>query len=430
MVIKKYYICLLVCLSSMIHGQARDASDPLLVIVLMIKNEEQVIEQTLQPYVDAGIQSFFIFDTGSTDNTVEVTKEYFAKRNTQSAFIEQEPFIDFATSRNRALQLAQQKFPSASFFLMPDAEWYMHNVQGLIEFCHKEKNNKEPVYLVRIGDDNFEFYTPRLIRAASNVQFIGAIHEVLNCSAGSKVPSTVFFALQPSSAGKEKSAQRWLRDVDILLKKYQENPLDSRNLFYLAQTYSCLGKWEQAYKYYWERTRLIGWPEEDYVALYKLAMVAEHLADKHNPASWAEPLHYYLQAYSKRPQRAEPLVKIAQHYLDLDNMHLAFCFARQACMIDYPQDDILFVEKELYDYTRYDILGRCAWYVGQFDIGEEAARNALKVRPYMSHLHKNLAFYVNRRTSLEEKSAPSFFENIISRCCLLYNKIMPATISE
>jgi len=378
--------------------------DPLLVIVLMIKNEEQVIEQTLQPYVDAGIQSFFIFDTGSTDKTVEVVKSYFTEHALHAACVAQEPFIDFATSRNRALQLAQQKFPNAQFFLMPDAEWYMHNAQGLIEFCHKEKNNKEPVYLVRIGDDNFEFYTPRLIRAASNAQFVGAIHEVLNCSTNSKVPSTVFFVLQPSSAGQEKSAQRWLHDVDILMKKYQENPFDSRNLFYLAQTHSCLGKWEQAYKYYWERTRLTGWPEEDYVALYKLAMVAEHLADKNNPASWAEPLHYYLQAYSKRPQRAEPLVKIAQHYLNLDSMHLAFCFARQACMIDYPQDDILFVEKELYDYTRYEILGRCAWYVGQFDIGEEAVRNALKARPYMNHLHKNLAFYVNRRTSLEEKS--------------------------
>jgi len=33
--------------------------DPLLVVVLMVKNEETVMRATLQPYVDAGINSYF-----------------------------------------------------------------------------------------------------------------------------------------------------------------------------------------------------------------------------------------------------------------------------------------------------------------------------------------------------------------------------------
>ena len=50
--------------------------DPLIVIVLMVKDEghiereEPVIIETLKPYVDAGIDAYFIFDTGSTDNTI------------------------------------------------------------------------------------------------------------------------------------------------------------------------------------------------------------------------------------------------------------------------------------------------------------------------------------------------------------------------
>ena len=55
--------------------------DPVLVVVLMVKNEAKVIEDTLQPYIDGGIKHFFIFDTGSTDNTVEVTQECFKKNN-------------------------------------------------------------------------------------------------------------------------------------------------------------------------------------------------------------------------------------------------------------------------------------------------------------------------------------------------------------
>ena len=39
------------------------APDPF-VVVLMVKNEESVIEKTLEPFVHTGLQSFLIFDTG------------------------------------------------------------------------------------------------------------------------------------------------------------------------------------------------------------------------------------------------------------------------------------------------------------------------------------------------------------------------------
>jgi tetratricopeptide (TPR) repeat protein len=395
---KTFFLVVLSCSSALPIAAA-----PLVVIVLMVKNEEQVIEQTLQPYVEAGLQSFLIFDTGSTDATVARTQNYFEQHNIKSGYIEQEPFIDFATSRNRALELAEQKFPDAAFILMPDAEWYMHNVQKLIEFCRAEQNKTESSYLVRIGDTAFEFYTPRLIRCASHVRFVGAIHEVLNRVTSQKVPTEVYFELRASSAGKGKSAQRWRRDVKILQKRYAENPSDARNLFYLAQTYGCLGDWENACIYYRERTKLNGWAEENYVAFYKLACALEQAFDMTEANHWMTALHYYLQAYTLRPQRAEPLVKIAQHYLEANNVDLAFCFAVQACRIPYPMDDILFVEKELYDYTRHDILGRCAWYVGEYEMGEEAVRTALKARPDMPHLQKNLAYYVDRRERLQKE---------------------------
>ena len=61
-------------------------NDPLLVIVLMVKDEQDFIQPTLQPYVDAGIKNFFIFDTKSTDSTVEVTREFFKKNNIEPPY--------------------------------------------------------------------------------------------------------------------------------------------------------------------------------------------------------------------------------------------------------------------------------------------------------------------------------------------------------
>src|SRR5579871_5674089 len=61
--------------------------NPILVVVLMVKNEETVMRATLQPFVDAGIHSYLIFDTGSTDNTVAVTQEMFDEHRVTARLI-------------------------------------------------------------------------------------------------------------------------------------------------------------------------------------------------------------------------------------------------------------------------------------------------------------------------------------------------------
>ena len=80
-----------------VYGQIQTSYDPILVAVIMVKNEETVMRATLQPFVDGGVDSFFVFDTGSTDNTVGVTEDFFAEHGLTKAYIAQEPFIDFAT---------------------------------------------------------------------------------------------------------------------------------------------------------------------------------------------------------------------------------------------------------------------------------------------------------------------------------------------
>ena len=82
----------------------------------MVKNEEPMINKTLEPFVKEGINSFLIFDTGSTDNTIKTVEAYFNKNDVKNWFIFQEEFVDFSTSRNRALDLAEEKFPDANFF--------------------------------------------------------------------------------------------------------------------------------------------------------------------------------------------------------------------------------------------------------------------------------------------------------------------------
>jgi hypothetical protein len=395
---KRILLYVLLCMQS-VYAETHIMYDPVLIVVLMVKDEETVMRATLQPFVDGGVDSFFIFDTGSTDNTIAVTEQFFAEHGITRAYIVQEPFIDFATSRNRALDLAQAQFPNAAFMVMPDAEWYLNDARALVEFCEQclQREDIYNSYLMHIA--NLGNYTSRLFRCNRGIHFMGVVHEVVSQSVNVKVPDTIYFDYLPEEKGVEKTAQRFVRDRELLLKEHQNKPWCTRTLFYLARTCEDLGNWQEAYNFYKIRVVMRGWDEEDFIAKYRLAQTIKKLVLKSeeykDQYSWSEALDYYMQAYQMRPHRIEPLVEIADYYVYTDQMDLAFLFARRACEAEYPEKDVLFIENYLYDYYRYELLARSAWYINEFEIGEWAARQAYDAYPDYIYAQINMDCYAS-----------------------------------
>ena len=334
----------------------------------MVKNEEAVIKQTLKMYCEADPEgqkiAYLVYDTGEQawSPTMQKAKELFDEYHLSNYVILQEPFIDFATSRNKALRYAEEKFPHVPFLLMPDAEWYLNNVPALLEFCqeHCDEDNYNSG-LIRILSTNLDFYIPRLVRAHSDACFEGVVHEVINNDGKPmlKVPENIYFEYPENPAGLEASKKRWVRDRNLLLKEYLRNPNNARNTFYLAQTYDCLGDLENAYFYYQKRAQLKGFDEEDFMAHYRLGYTAERMISADGTVDWFRALRHYLDAHILRPTRAEPLVRSAAFYLNHNIFDLAFMYAYLACQIPYTTD-ILFVEKEFYDRVRYETFAKAA----------------------------------------------------------------------
>lgn len=434
--------------------------DPLLAIVLMVKNEESVIVRTLEPFVKAhtknsdgtikkSIDSYLILDTQSEDKTVQVTKDYFKEQKVKHGHIIVESFkavpdantIDYAATRNRSLELAEQKFPNAAFFLIVDAEWYMHDVEGLIKFCEKhaylcaDDPEYASSYLITVHHTGGGYYYPsaRLFRASCKLRYKDDIHEQPTEPTNKRLPKTIYFEQSPEKYGDKKSEERWrTTDKERLLKRYKENPQDKRSLLLLARTHfglACtsykLEDLEQAYKYYKERIKLViedrsiedkkrteaelfafygltqkksfaeykNCTEEDFVAMYELAQTTERRAMRQRSFSWIEALGYYLQAYVMRPHRIEPLIRIAQHYLQLGMSDQAFICARCAFEVPFPENELLWVEKDIYNFHRYDILSQCAWFEKDYELGEKAVLKALEVNPGNQHFQSNLELY-------------------------------------
>ena len=375
--------------------------DPLLVVVIMVKNEETVMRATLQPYVDGGITSYLVLDTGSTDRTVEVTREFFEEHSITNFFIAEEPFVNFEVSRNRALDLAEEKFPHAAFMIMPDAEWYLNDAKALVDFCGVCLQRRDPYssYLVHIVNKFLDNYTSRLLRCRRNVRFGGVVHETITQATPAKVPDTIYFEYLPEAYGIEKTMARLSRDRKLLEEEYNKKPWCTRTLFYLARTCEDLGDLVAAYNYYKIRITMRGWDEEDFIVRHRLAETIKKLVckERHPDFEWGEALMYYLQAHQMRPQRIEPLVAIADYYVQCGEMKNAFLFALPAAKAAYPERETLFVEKYIYDYYRYEMLARCAWYIGEFEEGEYAACKAYEACPEYEHARFNVECYLSRK---------------------------------
>ncbi len=116
----------------------------LLQLVMIVKNSgSDIIDMlsTVQPFIDY----WTILDTGSTDGTQEKILEFMTKPGK----LYEEPFVDFATSRNRALDLAGN---ICTFTIMLDDTYHFDDGNKIRQILKKEVNKKIDFFAVNIID--------------------------------------------------------------------------------------------------------------------------------------------------------------------------------------------------------------------------------------------------------------------------------------
>ena len=387
-------------------------SNPLLVALLMIKDEAHCIEKTLQPLIEGGIKDFVLLDTGSTDGTQNIVREYFKKNKVDGTLFE-EPFIDFSTSRNRLLALAEGTYPNATFWLMLDANWHVYGVKHLIEFCQKQKNQATPSYGMFISKtypDNIkeEFWSFRIFRAQNKIRYRGRVHELIDQESNSYTDlSKIWIEEIPKLIGHERSIARAKQDIGMLKLDLEENPKNPRTLYYLARCYALTKDWEHAYEYYKKRTKLKGSIGENYDTYMDLSKVSqkyfkEILGDQWH-SKWPEIMGYLLKAHALCPWQIEPLIMIAQYYLETKKYFLAFLFIKPTLNKLMKVDPPFYVKiTQHYTFTRYAIAAQCAWAAGEFELGAWAALKALEVEPDNEMLRNNYLFYKSMKNEVQE----------------------------
>lgn len=360
---------------------------------MIVKNESARIRQTLEsvlPFID----SWCIVDTGSTDNTVEIIKSCLGHipghliRHSIVTYLDTE-IIDYAATRNMALDFASN---DSTFILLLNGDDILENGNALKTFCKLQQKNKlcDGHYIQILGSTRGSYDSLRLIRSEANLRYTFPTHEyIFNAKKiGERIPCV---GISSFSEPYEKSYDRWERDTKILMRYLQEDKKNCRAVFYLAQSYECLGNNDLAFEYYEKRSEMGGWPEEVYEAKKRMAQCANRLSR----FTWEEIKEMYLDAFNFRPQRLESIYEIALHYYKIKSFTLCFLYALIGLECKIPEQDILFVDREVYEWKLADLIACSAWYINKKEIGLRAAKKAFETCSNVKRLEENYLLYCN-----------------------------------
>jgi hypothetical protein len=222
-------------------------------VLLMVKDEQETIALTLHsicPYVDHVI----LYDTGSQDKTIPIAQQVCQEHEKKFSW-KQGDFTTFPESRNKALEFAET-FP-VDFLLLMDAgdefQTTLKNKSQIISFLKQQKQVGGDCFLVcqEWLDDQqrSSHYDIRVIRNQKGLRYDirFPVHEKLkNVSLPvPSLPPTIMSLYQNRDLYGKKSAERYHRDIEILLKATPNR----RNYFFLAQSYMSINDFEHGFLY-------------------------------------------------------------------------------------------------------------------------------------------------------------------------------------
>lgn len=328
---------------------------PRICLNMIVKNESKIILRLLDSVIDV-IDTYYICDTGSTDNTIEIIETFFQNKQIQGQIV-QEPFRDFGYNRTFALNACNNVL--AEYILLLDADMVFWKKPDISLKKMLLKTNMDAYYIFQ-GSDTYYYKNIRIVRNNVGFSYWGVTHEYV------KHPeNTTIFQLEKDIAfikdigdGGAKT-DKFLRDIRLLEKGLEELPNNDRYLFYLANSYKDSNQYEKAIETFEKRIKVGGWIEEIWHSHYSKGKCWKLLGNMNNAIiSW-------MDAFQAYPNRIENLFEIIEHYRYEGKNQLSYFFY---CIADrmrktHTARDYLFMQKDIYDYRLDYELSILGYYV-------------------------------------------------------------------
>tara|TARA_A100001015_G_scaffold232880_1_gene263829 strand:- start:1191 stop:2366 length:1176 start_codon:yes stop_codon:yes gene_type:complete len=338
-------------------------------LCMIVKNESNIIRNCLDSVLNT-IDYWVICDTGSTDGTQDIIKEYFKEKGVKGELHEHK-WENFGKNRSLAFYEARGK---CDYVYVIDADDRLNGDILIYDNTYTHVN-------VKIDYSGLKFRRQQVFNNTYNWVYVGVLHEhpelkssnvkinVLNLE-GCHVNAGTF-------GNRSQDPEKYAKDAITLEDALKYEPNNSRYMYYLAQSYRDSKQYDKAVEKYKLRTKMGGNPEEVYYSYYMVGKLKMHL----NKDFDTEILHDYLDAFNYRPSRLETLYEIMMYYRSLKKFKLAFGYGILGLDTDKTTDNMMVIN-DIYEWMYLDELGSCAICCGLSDIGVRCLNTLLNSPKY------------------------------------------------
>jgi glycosyltransferase involved in cell wall biosynthesis len=361
-----------------------------LVLTQIMKNEAHVITRMLDS-IKSIVDIICLVDTGSTDNTIEVVKNWGAQNNIETHVFER-VFDNFENSRNYSIQVAREVTKDRGndywgFWLDAD-----ETIEILPTF-NKAGINKD-LYMFNTYINVMKYTRNECYKLDKPFRFYGPVHEFIVCddkNITSGLMEGINVRVQMDGGSWKGNIPEKYKSHAFVLEKYIDtNRQDPRWIFYTAQSYhdsACMPdnreeneeRLRRSMKYYKERiSRNDGYPEEVFYSQFRVGTIMRALEEP-----WILTLNEFLKAYSMDPLRAEPIKAIIDYYLAVGEWHNAYLFSKFAKMNFHQKNPyptrLPFVDESLYIWKLLEVHAAACFYTGRKDEAKQVYQEMVSI---------------------------------------------------
>jgi glycosyltransferase involved in cell wall biosynthesis len=305
---------------------------PTLCFITMCKNEEHCIQQTLES-VYKHIDYWIVCDTGSTDKTCDIVTSFFKEKNIPGELFVDE-WIGFDKNKTLMFERAYQK---TDYVLYLDADNFLVGdfKKELIPGAESDK------FDFKTKRGNSQFTTSYLYNNSLQWVYAGVAHNIIICLNKNDVVSSNIFVNQDGlyvDANEKRGGSRkldpnkYLNDAlklkDQFFETLHEDPygLNSRSIFYTAQSYYDSKMFKEAYQWYNLYTKLKDtWIEEEFESQMRKGHCMIQL--KYNIDNVINQFEKAIQIF---PDRAEPYYALGKFLNVEPHNELAYKYLKEA----------------------------------------------------------------------------------------------------
>jgi len=350
-----------------------------LALSMIVKNEAPNIQRCLES-VAPFINYYVICDTGSTDNTKEIIKNFFDSKGIPGEVLDHE-WKDFGHNRSLAIEACEGK---AQWALMIDADDMISGTLPVEKF-----NDELDGYVVKIQRGEFVWYRAQLFNIGrTKWWYEEPLHEYAICRQPmniQKLEGDYAWDVRTEGCRSRQfgnDIEKYKNDYEILKKYLAEDPNQPRKQFYAAQSAFDSRMYDIAEQEYIKRAELESWSEEVYFSWLRVGMCRAILEKPIEMITDA-----MMRAYETKPDRAESLYHLSCIYRKYGRPRNAFLVASMGLTIPPPQNDILFVDMANYRWGLLDEVATTAFFVGKYHMGLAACEKLLS-EPYLPEEHR------------------------------------------